>query len=298
MAEFSSYQPHMNVQVQVFKEDLSIYQGQSFWIAFQVKTPPGTRLGWHQPIEKWVPTSLRTSFVKPLFVSQWVWQMPHVQWGEEGVEVYYQDQFTVLAQVQWSGSSASSDYLNSSQNKGKWFLEGRTRFSGDIEALELHGEFALPTLRLPNQVPLAQDPLTVAEFARIFYNMPQRLDPALVDWKIDGQKVHVILRHPVNRSLRWAVIPSNSRVEVSKSASLKVAIAEQRASGDDTELVFDNALRKQWLAAGVDEVMIVDEHSHQAFVIVLKPESSSLLTWIEKMSKWCGFGSKKNQISL
>jgi hypothetical protein len=298
MAEFSNYQPHANIQVQVLKEDLSLYQGQSFWIAFQVKMPYGTRLGWHQPIEKSTPTILRAEFVKPFVVTQWMWQMPHVKWNQEDVEVYYQDQFTVLAQVQWSGPVTGSSYLNSPQNKGKWFLEGQTQFSNAIEIVKLQGEFALPTLRLPNQVPMAQDPLTVAEFTRIFHNMPQRLDPALVDWKIDGQKVHMILRHAINRSFRWAVIPSNSRVEVSKSASLKVAIAEQRASGNDTKLVFDNDLRKQWLDAGVDEVMIVDEHSHQAFVVALKSESSSLITWLEKMSKWCGFGSKKDQISL
>lgn len=290
--DVAAYQPPFNVQMQVIKEEASIYNGQPFWMAFQVKLSPGTKLGWHQPLSGWTPTHLRLKLPKPLVVTRWIWPAPQLSWSDQKVEVYYQNQFTVLAQVQWSGDVNPNQRFESYREPGQWFLQGQAKWSQIIEKIDLTGEFFLPAIRLPNEVPLSQDPLTLAEFSRIFYSATQRLDPALVDWNVEGGLVHMIIRQPINASLRWAVIPSHSRVEIPKTVSLDIAIAKQKSYGRDVALVFDNAIRKQWAAAGIDEVMIVDERGHQALVVSLELESIQSLTWLERISQWWGLESK------
>jgi hypothetical protein len=276
----------LNLQVQVIKEDASLYSGQPFWLGFQVRVSPGTQMSWHLPLSGRSPTQFRIKLPKPLVATQWIWPMPKVVWRENNkIDVFYESSFTVLAQVQWSGSFSLTSRLNALE-MAQWFLQTEASWGKLVERVDLSGDFSLPSVRLPNEVPLAQDPLVLSEFARVFYNMPQRLDPALVDWKIEGGQIQMIIRQPINNAQRWAVIPTHSRVELPKSVSLAVASAEQKVQGRDVMLVFDNAIRKQWARAGVDEVMIVDDKGQQALVVSLELETVPALSWIEKVSQW------------
>lgn len=271
------------IQVQVIKEDASLYSGQPFWLAFQVKMGPNTQMGWHMPAGTKNPTLFRLKLPKPLVVTRWIWPMPKIVWKEDKIDVFYQTSFTVLAQVQWSGPSEPRS--KGSSEAAQWFLSGQSTWGQLIDTIDLTGDFTLPSVRLPNEVPLAQDPLVLSEFARIFYSMPQRLDPALVDWKVEGAKVYMIIRQPINQALKWAIIPTHSRVDIPKSAILQVAQAQQQVQGKDVMLVFDNEARRQWAACGVDEVMIVDEKNQQALVVSLELETMPL-SWVEKVSQW------------
>lgn len=272
-AAFSLVSAEPAVSINAERERLSVAKGEPFWMMFEVKLAPGVRIGWKESIGDWPKTVFQITPPKGMRVATLLWPAPKVERTQLSLQVFYEQSIPLLAQFTWNDTQdLRSDPLNMQAYAS---LQGYIRRSRAGERVELSQPFLLPFLRLPSEVPIPIDPLVGGDFRVKQQMMPQRIDPGLVDWKIDSKYVLMIFtgeKLVKSPNSAWVAISYSQPCALHDTSTPAIILNSDKQGAKDA-FVMERKDYEALVQAGCSEILVFSDQAPQGYIVSLELES-------------------------
>lgn len=280
--------PVCSIQATVVREHPTVAVNQSFWIAGEILFPSQMRSGWHLPLGDWPATRLQLRLAKPLAIRQVLWPLPKVDLSGTQPQIYYDERVTVLFEIVWRPQVLGGRPKDHPAMEAQLLVDGQARWLGQLHSYAFNRLAMLPTLRLPNEVPYPQDPLAVSTFRRARHFLPDALDPAQVDWV--GRRDQIQLQvhgMTLNPSVRWIAAAHRVRSDIVDPIPTPVVLLSHLRVGEKDIFTLKRSIYNEWLHAGVEAIILVDEHGSQGWVVVVEQALIADNSLVDQVSTWC-----------